>query len=151
MLTSCKGSVPHVNATLMKLVYTCDAASKMDTTGTIASFEDKEILLLKRKWIFNHNLLLPVILLDARKERTCYSMSMINFYLHTVCLYIIATHTHTRYKLTNYVHTHTYTHTHTHTQTHTHTRTHTHTSYIRTVHISSTYTSILKIINLKIK
>ncbi|XP_065910037.1 uncharacterized protein [Dysidea avara] len=35
--------LPHVNATLKKLVYTCDAASKMDTTGTITSFEDKEI------------------------------------------------------------------------------------------------------------
>ncbi|XP_065902962.1 uncharacterized protein [Dysidea avara] len=34
--------LPHVNATLKKLVYTCDAASKMDTTGTITSFEDKE-------------------------------------------------------------------------------------------------------------
>ena len=34
--------LPHVNVTLKKLVYTCDAASKMDTTGTITSFEDKE-------------------------------------------------------------------------------------------------------------
>ena len=34
--------LPHVNAILKKLVYTCDAASKMDTTGTITSFEDKD-------------------------------------------------------------------------------------------------------------
>jgi len=35
--------LPHVNATLKKIVYTCDAASKMDTTTTtVTSYEDKE-------------------------------------------------------------------------------------------------------------
>ena len=36
-LLSC---LPHINATLMKLVYTCDGASKMETVTT--SFEVKE-------------------------------------------------------------------------------------------------------------
>ena len=36
-LLSC---LPHINATLMKLVYTCDGASKMETMTT--SFEVKE-------------------------------------------------------------------------------------------------------------
>ena len=36
-LLSC---LPHINATLMKLIYTCDGASKMETVTT--SFEVKE-------------------------------------------------------------------------------------------------------------
>ena len=33
--------LPHINATLTKLIYTCDGASKMEAT-TAPSFEDKE-------------------------------------------------------------------------------------------------------------
>jgi len=78
--------------TLKKLVYTCDAASKMDTTGIITSFEDKENFAPGKK------MELPVILLDARKERTYYSMSMVNN-LFTYSILIITntqTCTHTR-------------------------------------------------------
>ena len=51
-------------------------------------------LYLERKWIFNHDLLLLVILLDAKKERTYYSMSMVNNLFTYSMLIITNTHTH---------------------------------------------------------
>ena len=120
--------LPHVNATLKKLVYTCDAASKMDTTGTITSFEDKENFSPGKKMDLQPRFTVTSNTPGRKKRKNV--LQYVNdqfFYLHTVCLYIIATHTHTRYKLTNY----------THTDAHTHTQ---HTSYIHTVHISYVYT-----------
>ena len=38
-LLSC---LPHVNATLKKLLYTCNAASTLQSTNVDTSFEDKE-------------------------------------------------------------------------------------------------------------
>ena len=43
-LLSC---LPHINATLMKLIYTCDGASKMETMTT--SFEVKENVAFGKK------------------------------------------------------------------------------------------------------
>ena len=65
-LLSC---LPHINATLMKLVYTCDGASKMETMTT--SFEVKENVAPGKKMDLQ---LLQLTLLDASKERTYYSM-----------------------------------------------------------------------------
>ena len=85
--------LPHVNATLKKLVYTCDAASKMDTTGTITSFEDKEIFAPGKKMDLQPRFTATSNTPGHKKRKNV--LQYVNDQFSTVCLYIIATHRHT--------------------------------------------------------
>ena len=102
--------LPHVNATLKKLVYTCDAASKIKITGAVTSFEDKEYFAPGKKMDLQPRFTATSNTPGRKKRKKVLQYVNNQFFLHIVCINITGTHT---YTLSGTPHTRTYTQTYT--------------------------------------